>query len=277
MLARILAERLPARLGQAVIVDSKPGAGGNIGTAYVAKAKPDGYTFLVGSSGPVVIAGSLFRNLPYKPDSDFAPIAPLAKAPFVLVVNAKAGIDNVPSLLAKGKSGTLNFGSAGAGSPQHIMGEMLNVATGTKLNHIPYKGSAPLITDLVGGQVPLAFDNPVPLMPHIKAGTLKALAVTGPKRSPVLPEVPTLAEAGVKGIEVEPSYGMLAPAGTPPAVVSKLNAEVQAIMNSPDVKERLAALAAVPMAMSPSEFKTLIDSEIRRWGAAVKSSGATAD
>jgi tripartite-type tricarboxylate transporter receptor subunit TctC len=195
----------------------------------------------------------------------------------VLAVNARAGLNSVADVVARGREGKLNFGSAGSGSPQHIIGEMFNATAGTKIQHIPYKGSAPLVTDLVGGQIPMAFDNPVPLMPQVKAGTVKVLAVTSARRSAALPDVPTLGEAGVKGIDAEPWYGMLAPAGLAPAIAARMNAEVQLILQSAEVKERLAALAAEPMAMSPAEFKTLIDAEIVKWGAAVKASGATVD
>ncbi|HEY0885030.1 MAG TPA: tripartite tricarboxylate transporter substrate binding protein [Ramlibacter sp.] len=277
VLARILAQGLTARLGQPVVVENRSGVGGNLGTDYVAKAKPDGYTFLVGSSGPIVISPSLYSKLPYQPARDFTPITPLARAPFVLVVNAKSGLNTVADIVARGKEGKLNFGSAGSGSPQHIIGEMFNVALGTKIQHIPYKGSAPLINDLVGGQIPMAFDNPVPLMPQVKAGNVKVLAVTSAKRSAVFPDIPTLAETGVKGVTAEPWYGMLAPAGLPPAITTRINAEVRAILQTPDVKARLAALGAEPMPMSSAEFRALIDTEIARWGAAVKASGATVD
>lgn len=277
VLARILAQRLAPRLGQSVVVENRAGAGGNLGTDYVAKAKPDGYTFVVGSSGPIVISPSLYPKLPYQPARDFTPVSPLARAPFVLVVNAKSGLNTVADIVARGKEGKLNFGSAGSGSPQHILGEMFNMAMGTKIQHIPYKGSAPLINDLVGGQVPMAFDNPVPMMPQVKAGNVKVLAVTSARRSAVFPDIPTLAETGVKGVEAEPWYGMLGPAGLPPAITARMNTEVRAILQSPEVKERLAALGAEPMAMTPAEFKTLIDAELVKWGAAVKASGATVD
>ncbi|MFC5496908.1 Bug family tripartite tricarboxylate transporter substrate binding protein [Caenimonas terrae] len=277
VLARLLAQRLSPRLGQPVIVENRAGAAGNLGTDYVAKARPDGYTFLVGSSGPVVIAGALYPKLPYKPGTDFTPVSPLARAPFVLVVNARSGLNTVADVVARGREGKLDFGSAGSGSPQHIIGEMFNMAAGTKIQHIPYKGSAPLVNDLVGGQIPMAFDNPVPLMPHIKAGTVRVLAVTSARRSPAFPDIPTLSEAGVRGIDAEPWYGMLGPAGLPPAIVARMHSEVQAILQSPEVRERLSMLAAEPMAMSPAEFRQLIDAEIVKWTAAVKASGATVD
>lgn len=277
VLARLLAKDLSARLGQPVVVENRAGAGGNLGTDYVAKAKPDGYTFLVGSSGPIVIAGSLYKKLPYNPGTDFSAVSPLAKAPFVLAVHPKAGLDAMGEIIRRGKEGKLNFGSAGSGSPQHIIGEMFNIAAGTRIQHIPYKGSGPLINDLLGGQVPMAFDNPVPLTPHIKAGAVKAVAVTSATRSPSLPDVPTLAELGVKGIDATPWYALVGPAGIPSAIVARMNREVQEILHSPEVKARLATMAAEPMAMTPAQFKAHIDAEIATWGAAVKASGATVD
>lgn len=277
ILARLLAQRLQARLNQSVIVENRAGVAGNIGTDYVAKAKPDGYTFLVASSGPIVIAGALYPKLPYRPASDFTAVSPLARAPFVLAVNAKSGLESVADVVARGKQGSLSFGSAGSGSPQHIIGEMFNIAAATKIQHIPYKGSGPMVTDLAGGQIPMAFDSPVSMMPQVKAGTVKVLAVTSAKRSPVFPDIPTLAEAGVAGIDAQPWYGLLAPAGLPPQVTQKMNAEVQAWLQAPDVKERLASLGADAMLMSPAEFKAFIDGEILKWGGAVRSSGAKID
>ena len=277
VLARLLAQQLQKRLGQSVIVDNRAGAGGNIGTDFVSKAKPDGHTFLVASSGPIVISGALYPKLPYKPATDFTPVAPLARASFVLAVHEKSGLNSVADVIAKGKEGKLNFGSAGSGTPQHIIGEMFNAATGSHIQHIPYKGSGPVVTDLVGGQIPMAFENPLPIMPQVKAGKVKVLAVTSAQRSATFPQVPTLAESGIKGFDATPWYGLLAPAGLPAAITARMNTEVQAIMNSAETKEKLAALGAEPMAMNPEQFKTMIAADIQKWSAAVKSSGATVD
>lgn len=277
VLARLLATRLHDKLGQNVIVENRAGAGGNIGTAYVAKAKPDGYTFLLAASGPIVIAGTLYKKLPYDPAKDFTEVVPLARTSFVVAVNAKSGLNSIQDIIAKGKTGDLVFGSAGSGTPQHIIGEMFNTAAGTKLRHIPYKGSGPLLTDLVGGQVPLAFENPLVIMPQVKAGNLKVLAVTGAQRSAALPDVPTLAEAGIKGVDAQPWYGLLGPAGIPPAITQRMNREVQAILDAPDVKQQLAGLGVEAMHMSPAEFHTYVVKEIGVWGKAVKASGATVD
>jgi len=277
VLARLLATRLHEKLGQTVIVENKPGAGGNIGTAYVAKSNPDGYTFLLAASGPIVIAGTLYTKLNYKPESDFTAVSPLARTSFVVAVNAKSGLNSLDDVIAKGKTGNLSFGSAGSGTPQHIIGEMFNVAAGTKIQHIPYKGSGPLLNDLVGGQVPLAFENPLPIMQQVKAGNLKVLAVTGAQRSAALPDVPTLAEQGIKGVDAQPWYGLLGPANLPADITKRMNAEVQAILASPDVKAQLASLGVEPMKMTPQEYQKFIGAEIGRWGAAVKASGARVD
>jgi tripartite-type tricarboxylate transporter receptor subunit TctC len=277
ILARLLAKKLEGRLGQNVIVENRAGAAGNIGTDYVAKSRPDGYTFLLAASGPIVIAGTLYPKLPYNPATDLAPVAPLARVPFILVVNAKSGLDSIADVLKRGKEGNLSFGSAGSGSPQHIIGEMFNIAAKTHIQHIPYKGSGPLVTDLVGGQVPMAFDSAVSMMPQVKAGTVKVLAVTSAHRSPVLPDIPTLAEAGVPGIDAQPWYGLMEPAGVPAEITKRMNAEVENFLQDPEVKERLASFAAEPVLMTPTQFKGLIDAEIVRWGAAVKASGAKVD
>lgn len=277
LLARLLASKLQAVLGQTVIVENKGGAGGNIGTDYVAKSKPDGYTFLVASSGPLVIAPSLYPKLPYQTNLDFSPIAPLASAAFVIAVNANSGLNSVKDIIAKGKSGNLAFASAGSGTPQHIIGEMFNVQAGTRIQHIPYKGSGPAMNDLVGGQVPMTFENPVPIMPQVKAGKLKVLAVTSARRSAAFPDIPTVSELGLKGFDAQPWYGLLGPAGMSPAIVDRMNKEVRAILASTDVKARLFALGAEPMNMSPVEFKNYIAADTKKWSAVVKASGATVD
>lgn len=277
ILARLLSPRLQEKLGQPIIVENRSGAGGNIGTAYVAKAKPDGYTFLLAASGPIVIAGTLYSQLPYRPEKDFSAVSPLANTSFVVAVNAKAGLNSIQDVITRAKAGNLSFGSAGSGTPQHIIGEMFNVAANTKIQHIPYKGSGPLLNDLVGGQVPLAFENPLPIMQQVKAGNLKVLAVTGGQRSAALPDVPTLAESGMKGVDAQPWYGVLGPAGVPDAIVNRMNAAIQEILASPDVKAQLASLGVEPMVMTPREFHAFIGKDIVKWGAAVKASGATVD
>lgn len=277
VLARLISARLNGKLGQPVVVENRPGAGGNLGTAYVAKAKPDGHTFLLASSGPIVIAGALYPKLNYHPDADFTAVSPVARTGYVVTVNAKSGLASLKDVIAKGKDGQLAFGSAGSGTPQHIIGEMFNMAAKTKLQHIPYKGSGPLLNDLIGGQVPLAFDNPLVVMQQVKVGNLKALAVTGSKRSAALPDVPTLAESGLEGFDAQPWYGVLGPAGLPPVITDRMNAEIQAILSSAEVRAQLAALDVDPMIMKPKQFQSFIAADIVKWNAAVKASGATVD
>jgi tripartite-type tricarboxylate transporter receptor subunit TctC len=277
ILARLLSERLTKSLGQTIIVENRAGAGGNIGTDYVARAKPDGYTFLLAASGPIVISGTLYPKLPYKPETAFTAVSPLAHTSFVVVANAKAGLTSIKDVVEQGKAGKLNFGSAGSGTPQHIIGEMFNIAAQTKIQHIPYKGSGPLLTDLVGGQVPLAFENPLVMTPQIKAGSLKALAVTGAQRMATLPDVPTLAESGFKGFDAQPWYGVLAPAGLPAEITQRMNKEIQAILADPEVKKKLADLGVEPMVMTSQQYHDFIARDIVKWGAAVKASGATVD
>ena len=277
LLARLLAAKLQGVLGQSVIVENKGGAGGNIGTDYVSKAKPDGYTFLVASSGPLVIAPSLYPKLPYQPNVDFTPVAPLASAAFVIAVNPNSGLTSIKDIIAKAKSGNLAFASAGSGTPQHIIGEMFNVQAGVKIQHIPYKGSGPAMNDLVGGQVPMSFENPVPIMPQVKAGKLKVLAVTSAKRSAAFPDIPTVSELGLKGFDAQPWYGLLGPAGVPAEITERLNKEVRTILASTDVKARLFALGAEPMDMTPQAFKTFLAADTKKWTAVVKASGATVD
>jgi tripartite-type tricarboxylate transporter receptor subunit TctC len=277
VLARMLAVKLQDRLGQAVIVENKAGAGGNIGTDYVAKAKPDGYIFLLAASGPVVIAPSLYPKLPYKPLDDFTPIAPLANAAFVIAVNAKSGLSSIKDIVAKGKTGDLNFASAGSGTPQHIIGEMFNVWAGTKIQHVPYKGSGPALTDLIAGQIPLTFENPALIIPYVNAGRIKVIAVTSPKRSIAFPDIPTANELGLKGFDAQPWYGVLAPANLPPDIATRMNSELRAILGTAEIKARLFALGAEPMSMTPREFKEFISVETVRWTQVVKESGAKAD
>ena len=277
VLARLLASKLQAVLGQTVIVENKGGAGGNIGTDYVSKSKPDGYTFLVASSGPLVIAPSLYPKLPYEPNTDFTAVAPIASAAFVIAVNPRSGLTSVKDIIAKAKAGNLAFASAGSGTPQHIIGEMFNVQAGIKIQHIPYKGSGPAMNDLVGGQVPMTFENPVPIMPQVKAGNLKVLAVTSAKRSAAFPDIPTVAELGLKGFDAQPWYGVLGPAGVPAEIVDRMNKEIRTILASTDIKARLFALGAEPMDMTPQVFKNFIAADTKKWTGVVKASGATVD
>jgi tripartite-type tricarboxylate transporter receptor subunit TctC len=277
ILARLLAKELTGPLGQNIIVENRAGAGGNIGTDYVARAKPDGYTFLLAASGPIVIAGTLYTHLSYNPATDFTAIAPLANTSFVVVANAKTDLKSIQDVVREGKEGKIAFGSAGSGTPQHIIGEMFNTAAGIKIQHIPYKGSGPLLTDIVGGQVQLAFENPLVMLPQIKSGALRALAVTGSKRLPTLPDVPTLDELGFKGFDAQPWYGFLGPKGLPDDITKRMNEALQKALASPDVKSKLDSLGVQAMHMSPQQYHDFIQKDIVTWGAAVKASGAHVD
>jgi tripartite-type tricarboxylate transporter receptor subunit TctC len=234
VLARALGDKLSQRLGQPVIVESKPGAGATLGADYVAKSKPDGYTLLVGAVHHT-IATSVYKKLPYDFQKDFAPITTVALVPNVLVVNATTPVKNVAERVAMAKTqpGKLTYGSNGNGTAQHLIGTQFQNSTGTEIVHIPYKGSGPLATDLLGGQITMSFDTVTPVLPHIKGGKLRPLAVTTAKRSSALPDVPTLDEAGLKGFDIGTWFGVLAPAATPKDVVSRLNAEMVKVIESP--------------------------------------------
>lgn len=278
ILARMLGQRLQEKFGQTVVVENRGGAGGNIGTDAVAKSAPDGYTLLLAASGPLVIAPSLYPKLPYEPLKDFTYVAPVASAAFVVVTNAKSGLNSLTDVIAQGKEdGKLAFASAGSGTPQHIIGELFNIQAGTKIQHIPYKGSGPAMNGLIGGEVPLSFENPVSAMQHVQSGRLKVLAVTGAKRSEKMPDVPTVAELGLAGFDAKPWYGLLGPANLPADVTDKLNKAVAEFLNEPAVKQRLDALGAEPMKMTPAQYKAFVTEELAKWTRVVKVSGATLD
>ena len=278
VLARMIGSHLQTKLGQTVIVENRAGAGGNIGSDAVAKSAPDGYTLLLAASGPIVIAPSLYAKLPYAPMKDFTFVSPLVNTSFVIVVNANAGISSVKDLIAQGKANPkLNFGSAGTGTPQHIIGEMFNQRAGIKLAHIPYRGSGPLTNDLLAGTVPVAFENPLPTMPHVKSGKLKVLAVTGAKRAAAYPDIPTVAEAGLPGFDAKPWYGVLAPAGLDPAITAQLNAAIRETLSMTEVKAQLFALGTEPMLMTSAEFAAFAKRDLDKWTQVVKTSGATPD
>lgn len=277
ILARALGDQLSKNLGQPVIVENRPGAGATVGADYVAKAKPDGYTLLMGAVHHT-IATSVYRKLPYSFQKDLAPVSTLAMVPNVLVINsAKTPAKNVADLvaLAKKASPELSYGSNGNGTAQHLIGTQFQAATGTQLLHVPYKGSGPLTTDLLGGQVTMSFDTLTTVLPHIKAGKLKALAVTTAKRSSVLPDVPTLEEAGLKGFDIGTWFGVLAPAATPKPIVTRLNAEIVKIVNSPDFQQRMAAAGAEPMASAPEAFAKRINDETSKFAVLVKEGKVT--
>jgi tripartite-type tricarboxylate transporter receptor subunit TctC len=278
-MARVLAQKLGERLGQQVIVDNKGGAGGNIAAEFVAKAPADGYTLFFGTTGTMAINPSLYARLRYDPLKDFAPVSLMATTMNVLVVNPQVPAKNVAELvkLAKAKPGELTFGSAGNGSSNHLSGELLRSTAAIQINHIPYKGSAPALVDLLGGRLTMMFDTIAPEMQNIASGKVRALAVTGPKRSPLLPDVPTAEEAGLKNFDVTIWYGVLAPAATPPAVVEKLNRDIVSVMSTDDMKKLMQAQGAEAHPTSPAEFAALIRYDLAKWTPVVKASGARID
>jgi tripartite-type tricarboxylate transporter receptor subunit TctC len=279
ILARAVAQKLSEAWGQQVIVDNRPGAGGNIGSDLVAKSKPDGYTLLMGTVGTHAINPSLYKNMPYDHVKDFAPVILVAGVPNVLVVNASLPVHSVPELIAYAKAnpGKLNFASSGNGTSIHLSGELFKAMTGVEMTHVPYKGSAPALTDLIGGQVQLMFDNLPSSLPFIKAGKLRALAVTSGARAAALPDLPTLAESGLPGFEASSWFGVLAPAGTPRDIVAKLNGAIAGWLASPEAKEKLLAQGAVAAGGTPDDFARHIAAETSKWAKVVKASGAHID
>jgi tripartite-type tricarboxylate transporter receptor subunit TctC len=271
VLARALAEKLQQTLGQPVIVESKPGAGATLGADYVVKSKPDGSTLLVGAVHHT-IASSVYKKLPYDFQKDLAPITTIALVPNVLVVNAATPVKNVAELvtLLKSQPGKHNYGSNGNGTAQHLIGTQFENMTGTEFSHIPYKGSGPLATDLLGGQITMSFDTVTPVLPHIKAGTLRPLAVTTAKRSSALPDVPTLEEAGLKGFNIGTWFGVLAPAATPKDIVARLNTEMVKIIQSPDFRKRMGEIGAEPIGDSTDQMAAQIKSETEKFAKLVK-------
>ncbi|MBO9687141.1 MAG: tripartite tricarboxylate transporter substrate binding protein [Mitsuaria chitosanitabida] len=277
VLARALADKLQQSLGQPVIVESKPGAGATLGADYVAKAKPDGYTLLVGAVHHT-IASSVYKRLPYDFQKDFVPITGIAMVPNVLVVNAAATpARSVAELVAmiKAQPGGMTYGSNGNGTAQHLIGTQFQNATGTVLLHVPYKGSGPLATDLLGGQIQMSFDTVTPVLPHIKAGKLRALAVTTARRSSALPDVPTLEEAGLKGFDIGTWFGVLAPAATPKDLVARLNTEMVKIIQSPDFRQRMLDIGAEPTGGTSAQLAQQIRDETTRFGKLVKAANVT--
>jgi tripartite-type tricarboxylate transporter receptor subunit TctC len=286
ILARAIAPELSRAFGQQFVVENRAGAGGNIGADIVAKSAPDGYTLLMGTVGTHGINKSLYSRMPYDPQKDFAPITLVAGVPNVMVVNAEkaqaAGIANVQDFirLAKAQPGKLNMASSGNGTSIHLAGELFKSMAGVYMTHFPYGGSGPALLALVGGDMDVMFDNLPSSMQLIRAGKLRALAVTSAQRSAALPDVPTVEEAGgpaLKGFEASSWFGLLAPAGTPPDVVQRVQQEVAKSLGSPAIKEKLLAQGAIPSGNTPQEFTRLIDAEIRKWAGVVKASGAKVD
>ncbi|EER61460.1 conserved hypothetical protein [Acidovorax delafieldii 2AN] len=277
-IARVIAHRLSEQLGQSVVVDNRPGAGGNVGTAYTAKTRPDGYTLLVTADSAQVINPWLYKSVGFDPVKDFEPVGPLATAGYVLVAHPSFPASNVAELIAAAKAapGKYAIASAGNGTLNHLIGEMLQKAAGIQLQHIPYKGSAAAATDVVGGQVPLSVQSLPSSIAFIKAGKLKVLGVVNEKRVAALPDAPTIGET-IKGFGQTPWYGMFAPAGTPPAVVAQLQAEVARALDHKDVIEKLAAVGCEPFKGTSAQLATLVRSDLARWQRVVQDTGAKVD
>jgi tripartite-type tricarboxylate transporter receptor subunit TctC len=271
VLARAIATRLGPALNQTVIVDNRPGAGATLGAGIVAKSAPDGYTLLMGAVHHT-IATSVYRKLPYQFEKDFAPVTTVALVPNVLVVSASKPYKNVRDLIADAKAtpGKLAYGSNGSGTAQHVIGTQFQMATGISLLHVPYKGSAPLTTDMLGGQVDMSFDTITPVIPFIKKGMLKPLAVTTARRSSALPDVPTLQEAGVAGIDIGTWFGLLVPAATPKDIQERLNREVVKIVQSPEFRKQMADIGAEPIGNTQAEMAKQIREETEKFAVVVK-------
>ena len=277
--ARLLTDRLQAVLGQPVIVDYKPGAGGSVGAEAVAKSAPDGYTLMLANTGVAVINGALYAKLPYDTLRDFTPIARTAMQPLALLVTPKLPVTSLREFIdyARARPGQINYGSAGNGGISHLVPEMFKSATGLYMVHIPYRGSAPAFTDLMGGQVQFMAESIPQAANYHKQGKVRALAVTSAARNPALPDVPTVIEAGIKGFEVVGFYGFLAPAGTPKEVVARLSDAFRQVLTSPEVRDRMVSQGADPAFLGNEDFARFLASETPRWGKAVKASGAKMD
>ena len=279
ILARIVAQKLSEKFDKSVVVENRPGAGGNIGTALVAKSPPDGYTLVMATIGTHAINSSLYKSMPYDAIRDFTPLTRVAMVPNVLVVNKDAPYNTVQELIAYGKAnpGKLTFGSSGNGTTLHLSGELFKLRTGVQMTHIPYKGSTPAIADLMGGQISMVFDNMPSVIQHIKGGRLKALGVTSSTRNAQLPDVPTIEESGVPGYEVWSWFGLLAPAGTPDAVIERLNREIVAIIRQPEVNTRILELGSVPTPETSAVFGAFIRAETDKWARVVREAGVAID
>ena len=280
LMARLLQTEMQTRLGQPIVIDNRAGAGGNVGSNEVAKIAPaDGYTLLLAASGPMAVNGTLFRSMPFNSLTDLAPVIQISSFPLVLEVNPSLGVKTVKELvaIAKAKKVDLSFASAGNGTPQHLAGEMFNTQMGVKVVHIPYRGAGPALNDLLGGQVNVMFDILGSSLPYIKAGKLTPLAVTSAKRSSLLPNVPTMAEAGVSGYEFTGWHGIAVRSGTPPAIIDKLNSTLNAVFKTPEFRKKWEALGTPVVGGTADQFGSLIKTETVRLGKVVRDSGVTAD
>ena len=279
LVARVMAQKLGDSMGQTFVVDNRAGGGGQIAADTVAKAAPDGYTTLLASITTHGIGPHIYAKLPYDPVKDFAPVCLYATMPMIMVANAQLPVKNVPELiaLAKAKPNSISFASSGSGGAPHLVGELFKNVTGAPLQHVPYKGSAPGAADVAGGQVQLMFDALAPHLPHLKSGRTKVLAAISPARLPIAPDAPTMTELGFAQVAASIWYGMLVPAGTPKALITKLNAEANKALAMPDVKERLAGAGIDVGGGSPEDYAKFIRDELAKWGPVVKASGAKLD
>ena len=275
IMARVVGQKLTESFGVQVVIDNRAGAGGNIGAETAAHAVPDGYTLFLGGVGSHGINPAIQAKLPYDPVRDFAPVSLIASAPLLAVVHPSVPAKSIGDLikLARARPGQLNFASSGVGTIGHLSAELLNAMAGIRIEHVPYKGTGPALTDLLGGQVQLMFNSAVSMLPQVRTGKLRALAVTSAKRLAALPEMPTVAESGVPGYEAASWYGVFVPAGTARPTIEKLSGEVVRITRAPDVRERLLADGAEPAGMSPAEFAAFIQRELARWAKVVREAG----
>src|SRR6476661_10310973 len=275
IIARAVGQKLAEAWGQPVVIDNRAGAGGNIGTDLVAKAPSDGYTLVLSNFGPLIISPFVYSKLPYDPVKDLTPITLAATSWFFLVVNPSVPATSLKELiaLAKAKPGQLTFASAGNASPSHLAGALFQSVAGVTLTHVPYKGGAPSVAAVIGGEVQLAIESPPPIVPQVKAGKLRALGAARPDRSPLLPDVPTVSEAGLPGFEVGSWYGFHAPAGTPKSIVDKLHAQMVKAMNTQELRDRFAAVGTETIANSPAQFSAFINAELKKWGKVISAAG----
>jgi tripartite-type tricarboxylate transporter receptor subunit TctC len=277
--ARLTAQKVSADLGQPIVVENKPGAGGNIGAEFVARSAPDGYTLLLGAVATHAINPTLYPAIPYDAERDFVPVTQLASTPNVLTVNPSLPVHTVREFIdyAKAHPGTLNFGSGSTGSAGHLAGELFKRMAGIEMTHVPYKGAAPAMQDLIAGQVQLMFDNLASALTQIKAGKVRALAVTTAKRTPLAPDLPTIAESGLPGFDINTWFGLFVPAKTPPAIVQRLHDEFVKALALPDVREKMLALGAEPVRSTPAQFAAYVKSEAGKYAKLVQASGAKVD
>ena len=277
VLARLIGQKLTAKWGQPVVVENHPGAGGNVGMELVVRAAPDGYTLLMSYVGTQAINGALYRKLAFDPVQDFAPVATLATLPFVMVTQADSPLKTVSAVVAAARTSHITYGSAGNGSVNHLLGEMFNTATGVKLAHIPYRGAAPALQDLMGGRIQVVFTSLPSVIGALKSSTLYPIAVTSARPAAAFDSIPTIAQAGFKDFDVNPWFGLMAPGRTPPALVRKINNDVNDILRTPEVAASFAAQGAEPYITQPDEFARILRADALKWGDVVRASGAQVD